>query len=42
MKSDIDIYLDIQHVWQLDPENQLPKKDARKICAIACMKMRCV
>lgn len=39
MKSDIDIYLDIQHVWQLDPENKLPKKDARKICAIACMKM---
>lgn len=39
MKLDIDIYLDIQHVWQLDPENKLPKKDARKICAIACMKM---
>ena len=39
MKSDIDIYLDVQHVWQLDPENKLPKKDARKICAIACMKM---
>ena len=35
----IDIYVDIHHVWQLDPENELPVKIGKTICAIACMKM---
>lgn len=35
----IDICIDINHVWQLDPENELPIKIGKTICAIACMKM---
>ncbi|MDQ5943832.1 MAG: hypothetical protein QG675_600 [Patescibacteria group bacterium] len=35
----IDICVDINHVWQLDPENELPLKVGKTICAIACMKM---
>lgn len=35
----IDICVDINHVWQLDPENELPHKIGKTICAIACMKM---
>ncbi len=35
----VDIYLDIDHVWQLDPEHNIPENERRTICAVACMKM---
>jgi hypothetical protein len=35
----LDIYLDVEHVWQQDPEHNIPENERRKICAIACMKM---
>lgn len=35
----IDIYLDVEHVWQQDPEHDIPVEQRRTICAIACMKM---
>lgn len=35
----VDIYLDVDHVWQLDPEHNIPENERRTICAIACMKM---
>lgn len=35
----IDIYLDVNHVWQLDPEHDIAEEERRTICAIACMKM---
>lgn len=38
-ENNIDLYIDINHVWQLDPENELPLKIGKEICAIACMKM---
>lgn len=34
-----DIYLDVNHVWQEDPEHHIPKEEARRICAIAAMKI---
>jgi len=39
LDKSIDICIDINHVWQLDPENELPLKIGKTICAIACMKM---
>lgn len=35
----IKIYLDVEHVWQLDPEHNLPENEKPRICALACMKM---
>ncbi len=35
----VDTYLDVNHVWQLDPEHNIPEEERRTICAIACMKM---
>ncbi len=35
----VDVYLDVSHVWQLDPEHEIPEDERRTICAIACMKM---
>ena len=32
-------YLDVDHVWQLDPEHKIPEDQRRTICAIACMKI---
>lgn len=34
-----DVYLDVEHVWQQDPEHNIPESERRTICAIACMKM---
>ncbi len=34
-----DIYLNVNHVWQEDPEHHIPAQEARKICAIAAMKI---
>ncbi len=34
-----DIYLDVNHVWQEDPEHHIPPNEARRICAIAAMKV---
>ena len=34
-----DIYLDVNHVWQEDPEHNIPPEEARKVCAIAAMKI---
>jgi hypothetical protein len=34
-----DKYLDVDHVWQLDPEHKIPEDQRRTICAIACMKI---
>lgn len=33
------VYLDVEHVWQSDPEHNIPESERRTICAIACMKM---
>jgi len=35
----VDIYLDVDHVWQEDPEHNIPENERRTICAVACMKM---
>ncbi len=35
----VDIFLDVDHVWQEDPEHHIPPSEGRKICAIAAMKM---
>ena len=32
-------YLDVDHVWQLDPKHEMPEGTERTICAIACMKI---
>ncbi len=34
-----DIYLDVNHVWQEDPEHHIPPNESRRICAIAAMKV---
>jgi len=37
--NNIDIYLDVDHVWQLDAEHNIAADQRRTICAIACMKI---
>lgn len=32
-------YLDAAHVWQEDPDHNIPEDERRTICAIACMKI---
>lgn len=32
-------YLDVDHVWQLDPEHNISEEESKTICAIACMKI---
>jgi len=34
-----DIFLNVAHIWQEDPEHDIPPKEGRKICAIAAMKI---
>lgn len=33
------IYLDVPHVWQEDPDYNIPENERRSVCSIACMKM---
>ena len=33
------VVLDVDHVWQLDPEHEIAEDERKRICAIACMKM---
>jgi hypothetical protein len=38
-KKDSSAMLDVAHVWQLDPDHNIPSTERAKVCALACMKM---